>query len=83
MADDASPLCCHLTPRAAPCCPPPPCRSEPESALLHKVVDGYHPHVWLNVHSGMEALFMPYDHMGNIPGEGGPLSQGRVMSGWG
>ena len=25
------------------------------------------PHVWLNVHSGMEALFMPYDHVPAIP----------------
>ena len=27
------------------------------------------PHVWTSVHSGMEALFMPYDHKGHIPGE--------------
>jgi hypothetical protein len=26
-----------------------------------------HPHVWLNVHSGMYALFTPYDHKGHVP----------------
>jgi hypothetical protein len=25
------------------------------------------PHVWLNVHSGMFALFTPYDHKGHVP----------------
>lgn len=25
------------------------------------------PHVWLNVHSGMYALFTPYDHKGHVP----------------
>jgi hypothetical protein len=35
------------------------------------------PHVWLNVHSGMYALFTPYDHKGSVPnttGEGGTVS---------
>ena len=26
------------------------------------------PHVWASVHSGMAALFMPYDHRAQIPG---------------
>ena len=25
------------------------------------------PHVWVNVHSGMEALFMPFDHQAAVP----------------
>jgi hypothetical protein len=25
------------------------------------------PQVWLNVHSGMYALFTPYDHKGHVP----------------
>ena len=25
------------------------------------------PHAWVNVHSGMEGLFMPYDHVARMP----------------
>jgi hypothetical protein len=25
------------------------------------------PHAWINVHSGMEGLFMPYDHVARMP----------------
>lgn len=31
------------------------------------------PHVWLNVHSGMYALFTPYDHKGHVPNTTGEL----------
>lgn len=45
---------------------PAPC-SEPEAAALLAVARGFKPHVWMNAHSGMEALFMPYDHLPRIP----------------
>ena len=31
------------------------------------VARAFKPHVWMNAHSGMEALFMPYDHLPHIP----------------
>ncbi|WVZ19053.1 hypothetical protein V8G54_006375 [Vigna mungo] len=36
--------------------------SEPESQIMRKLAISFEPHLWVNVHSGMEALFMPYDH---------------------
>eukprot|EP00854_Cymbomonas_tetramitiformis_P008954 gene8954-10608_t len=41
--------------------------SEPESFMLHELLLSFQPHAWVNVHSGMEALFMPYDHQARIP----------------
>ncbi|KAL3151585.1 hypothetical protein ABBQ38_012581 [Trebouxia sp. C0009 RCD-2024] len=41
--------------------------SEPETALLLALTNSFRQHVWLNMHSGMEALFMPYDHLADIP----------------
>ncbi|CAL5228382.1 g11505 [Coccomyxa viridis] len=41
--------------------------SEPEAAALLALATQFKPHVWMNVHSGMEALFMPYDHLASIP----------------
>ena len=38
-----------------------------EAALLHDLVSGFKPHVWVNFHTGMEALFMPYDHVARMP----------------
>jgi len=35
--------------------------------VLHAELAAFKPHVWVNVHSGMEALFMPYDHKREIP----------------
>ena len=29
---------------------------------MHALAKDFRPHVWVNAHSGMEALFMPYDH---------------------
>ncbi len=37
---------------------------------MRHLAESLRPHVWLNVHSGMEALFMPYDHQARVPGEG-------------
>ena len=36
-------------------------------------VQSFKPHVWTSVHSGMAALFMPYDHQANIPGAAAAL----------
>lgn len=41
--------------------------SEPEVALLKSLAEDFKPHVWLNVHSGMEAMFLPYDHKNEVP----------------
>lgn len=42
--------------------------SEPEAALLLRLARALRPHVWTSVHSGMDAIFMPYDHKAEIPG---------------
>ncbi|KAI9109090.1 hypothetical protein K1719_019713 [Acacia pycnantha] len=47
--------------------------SEPETQILRKLAGSFDPHIWINVHSGMEALFMPYDHKNTTPN--GLLSQ--------
>lgn len=36
--------------------------SEPEALMLRESVERFRPHAWVNVHSGMEAMFLPYDH---------------------
>lgn len=41
--------------------------SEPETSMLKALVHEFKPHVWLNVHSGMEAMFLPYDHKNEVP----------------
>ncbi|GAB4833001.1 hypothetical protein Ancab_007024 [Ancistrocladus abbreviatus] len=41
--------------------------SEPETQIMRRLVMTFEPHVWVNVHSGMEALFMPYDHKNTTP----------------
>ncbi|OVA11978.1 Peptidase M14 [Macleaya cordata] len=41
--------------------------SEPETQMMRKLSTSFDPHVWINVHSGMEALFMPYDHRNTTP----------------
>lgn len=41
--------------------------SEPEAAALRAVAGSFVPHAWINAHSGMEALFMPYDHVAKTP----------------
>lgn len=43
--------------------------SEPETRILKQLVKEFDPHVWINVHSGMEALFMPYDHKKMTPND--------------
>lgn len=51
--------------------------SEPESQIMRKLALSFEPHIWINVHSGMEALFMPYDHK-NVTPEG--LLSSKVKS---
>lgn len=41
--------------------------SEPEAQIMRKLTQSFEPHIWVNVHSGMEALFMPYDHKNSTP----------------
>ncbi|XP_062098499.1 uncharacterized protein LOC133804378 [Humulus lupulus] len=41
--------------------------SEPETQIMRKLALSFDPHIWINVHSGMEALFMPYDHKNRTP----------------
>ena len=54
-------------------------RSEPESQLVRHVATQLSPHAWINVHSGMEAMFVPWDHKGEVRGVRGP--QGEVCGG--
>ena len=49
--------------------PGPYAMSEPESKVLEKLFKDVKPHAWVNVHSGMEAIFTPYDHK-NVEPEG-------------
>lgn len=41
--------------------------SEPETQIMRKLSKSFDPHIWITVHSGMEALFMPYDHRNTTP----------------
>ncbi|KAF3787707.1 Carboxypeptidase A2 [Nymphaea thermarum] len=41
--------------------------SEPETQIMRRLSASFRPHIWVNVHSGMEALFMPYDHRNTTP----------------
>ncbi|DBB11886.1 TPA: hypothetical protein ACH3X3_006032 [Trebouxia sp. C0006] len=53
--------------------------SEPETALLLALTNAFRQHVWLNMHSGMEALFMPYDHLAEIPEGPGAQASLRIL----
>ncbi|KAJ9535066.1 hypothetical protein OSB04_un001862 [Centaurea solstitialis] len=35
--------------------------------MMRRLSKSFEPHLWVNVHSGMEALFMPYDHKNTTP----------------
>ncbi|CAI9117085.1 OLC1v1018413C1 [Oldenlandia corymbosa var. corymbosa] len=52
--------------------------SEPETQVMRKLSMSFEPHIWVNVHSGMEALFMPYDHKNTTP-EGAPSQRMRSI----
>eukprot|EP00798_Chlamydomonas_sp_ICE-L_P007591 gene7591-746_t len=49
--------------------------SEPEVKIIRKLASSLKPHVWLNVHSGMEAMFVPWDHKNTVPEEAQPALQ--------
>lgn len=53
--------------------------SEPETQILQQLVKEFKPHVWVNVHSGMEALFMPYDHKKMTPTDSVGLAVRRLL----
>ncbi|MBA0733939.1 hypothetical protein Gogos_017901 [Gossypium gossypioides] len=52
--------------------------SEPETQIMRKLAISFDPHIWVNVHSGMEALFMPYDHKNRTP-DGLPSQRMRLL----
>ncbi|XWS26002.1 hypothetical protein CRYUN_Cryun27aG0116300 [Craigia yunnanensis] len=52
--------------------------SEPETQIMRKLAISFDPHIWVNVHSGMEALFMPYDHKNRTP-DGLPSHRMRLL----
>eukprot|EP00249_Psilotum_nudum_P008304 c21180_g1_i2 orf=832-1941(-) len=41
--------------------------SEPETRIMKELAASFKPHLWINVHSGMKAMFMPYDHKKAMP----------------
>ncbi|KAG0554125.1 hypothetical protein KC19_12G064800 [Ceratodon purpureus] len=53
--------------------------SEPETQILQRLVKEFAPHVWVNVHSGMEALFMPYDHKKMMPNDSGGIALRNLL----
>lgn len=53
--------------------------SEPETRILHQLVKEFAPQVWVNVHSGMEALFMPYDHKKMVPNDSGGVAVRNLL----
>lgn len=53
--------------------------SEPEAEMLRALAASFRPHAWVNVHSGMEALFMPYDHRAEVPEGPGPTAALAIL----
>ncbi|KAL8150043.1 uncharacterized protein LOC141709075 [Apium graveolens] len=52
--------------------------SEPEASLMRNLSASFEPHMWITMHSGMEALFMPYDHKNTTP-DGLPSQRMKLM----
>lgn len=52
--------------------------SEPETQIMRRLAISFDPHIWINVHSGMKALFMPYDHK-NVTPDGLPADRMRLL----
>ncbi|GMI91391.1 hypothetical protein like AT5G42320 [Hibiscus trionum] len=52
--------------------------SEPETQIMREVATSFNPHIWVNVHSGTAALFMPYDHKKSTP-DGLPSQRTRAL----
>lgn len=53
--------------------------SEPEAQIMRELSRSFKPHIWVNVHSGMEALFMPYDHKNTTPNGASAHSMRSVL----
>jgi len=53
--------------------------SEPEAALTLSLVRGFHPAAFINVHSGMFAMFAPYDHRLTVPDDDNARAQLEVL----
>ncbi|PWZ26922.1 hypothetical protein Zm00014a_020295 [Zea mays] len=55
--------------------------SEPEAQIMRELSRSFKPHIWVNVHSGMEvqALFMPYDHKNTTPNGASAQSMRSVL----
>ena len=53
--------------------------SEPEADMLRALAEETQPHVWLSVHSGMEAMFLPYDHKDAVPEGAGAEATLRLL----
>uniref|UniRef100_A0A7S3UAI7 Peptidase M14 domain-containing protein n=1 Tax=Picocystis salinarum TaxID=88271 RepID=A0A7S3UAI7_9CHLO len=41
--------------------------SEPEVRITKDLVEEFRPHIWINFHSGMEGLFIPYNYKEKVP----------------
>ena len=54
--------------------------SEPEAVLLRDALEAWRPHAWVNVHSGMRALFMPFDHVAAEPQDAGGDGMRAVLA---
>ena len=55
-------------------------RSEPEVQVLLSLARELAPHTWLNVHSGMFALFTPYDHKASVPNSTDAAAALRILA---
>lgn len=53
--------------------------SEPEVQILLALAKELKPHTWLNVHSGMYALFTPYDHKAIVPNTSDARAATRIL----
>ncbi|KAG8494325.1 hypothetical protein CXB51_012129 [Gossypium anomalum] len=52
--------------------------SEPETQIMRELAVSFNPHIWVNVHSGTDGLFMPYDHKKSTP-DGLPSQRMREL----
>ena len=53
--------------------------SEPESRIIKKVVEELRIHAWVNVHSGMAAMFLPIDYKAQVPEDEDMLHNSRII----
>ena len=45
---------------------------------MHGIAQEFQPRVWLNVHSGMEAMFTPWDHKAEVGAEAGAEAEAEA-----